>query len=107
MPSFSERNNLKPKKMVQIDEIDRESRVSIWNIFYDRYQNELYCVDDFDQSLDHVYLDDDREGLFDAIWCDFLKKTIDIKPNSIHETLGVIKKEFFNKGTIRQPVSQN
>jgi hypothetical protein len=41
MPSFFECNNFKPKKLAQIDNIDGESRVLIWNAFFKNYRYNL------------------------------------------------------------------
>jgi hypothetical protein len=64
MPTFSERYNLKPKKMIQINDIDDDLYRAIWNVFYLHfYQKEI-----------------DTSELFDKIWVDFLKHSVDTYP---------------------------
>jgi hypothetical protein len=64
---------------LQIDDIDDESRISIWNAFYKLYQ--------FDNSSN-------TWELYDAIWCDFLKKTIDERPSNPIIYLQAVKNDY-------------
>lgn len=88
MPSFSERNNLKPKKLAQIHDIDKESRVLIWNAFFQNYRSNLSSDEEYG-----FWLGD----LFNEIWCDFLKNTIDNCPSDYHEFLMAFKLDFFKR----------
>jgi len=79
MALFSERHNLNPKKIVQLENVDTESRVSIWNVFFTHYQ-----LDGTSETLE----------LYSTIWSDFIKKTLSTKPNQYDAILPAIQNEF-------------
>jgi hypothetical protein len=86
MPSFSERNNYKPKKLAQINTVDGESRVLFWNAFFKNYRNNLSTDEEY-----NFWLGD----LFNEIWCNFLKKPADKWPSDYNEFLMAFKSDYF------------
>jgi hypothetical protein len=82
MPLFSERNNLRPEKIVQINSINKEIEICLWNIFYKFY-------------FPHFNLNElsrDTRDFFHEIWGNFFKKAIDDIDNSPNGFFRSLKK---------------
>jgi hypothetical protein len=84
MPLFSERHNIKEKKAIQTNDLDQDSRTSIWNVFYNNYR--IQWGEDIDFFADGEERDKHWE-LFCKIWCDFLKRSVDKQPDTIEGIL--------------------
>ena len=87
MPSFSDRNNSKPKKEIQINSVDTDLSISIWNTFYATYS--------YNRSTDRdigFFLPD----LYKKIWADFLKVTVDGFSYDKDVFFSELKSHYFN-----------
>ena len=86
---FSERNKLKDfSKIIQVDSMDEELRVSLWNALdLLMFQSERICA-----GLPN------KEGrnLFRYLWSNFFKRTYDSLPSQTWEAYCEIKEEFFS-----------
>ncbi|MDO9325473.1 MAG: hypothetical protein Q7T80_11010 [Methanoregula sp.] len=87
MQSFSDRHNLKPKKMVQISDMDYDLRVSFWNLFYAAYKHQLSTDNEIGFYISELYA---------TIWCDFLKQTIDRFPHDKDVFLSDLRDSYFH-----------
>jgi hypothetical protein len=79
MVIFSERQNIVPKNKILIDDITSDTRIRLWNAFYKHYSDDFYKSD----------------YLFEDIWCNFLKFTIDQFPGNQILYFDAIKKDYF------------
>lgn len=69
MALFSERNNLCPKKILQIDSINEDLKVSLWNLFYDLY------LAHFTWDLSNITVQE--RYYFEYIFVEFFKTPLD------------------------------
>ena len=67
---FSERSGIIPEKSLQIDNIDQELRIRIWNIIFISYFHPIFALEKELSILTIV-----------EIWKDFLKRPIDKMPS--------------------------
>jgi hypothetical protein len=97
MPSFSERYNFKPKKIIQIDDIDDESRVSLWNVFYKHFEKNRHGDTEFNF---------DRWSYFKLIWRDFLKRPGDKMPSDYDPFLVSLRVGFFEENRFYTSINE-
>ncbi|MCL2115045.1 MAG: hypothetical protein FWH29_02355 [Methanobrevibacter sp.] len=57
MALFSERNKITPKKALQLENLDDETRISIFNKIYYCYSEDSVGFSSFDEIFDEIYLD--------------------------------------------------
>jgi hypothetical protein len=88
MGSFSERYNLKPYKTAQINDMDSDLRVSLWNVFYGNYKTPLSTDEEIGYHL---------SDLFTQIWCDFLKRLLNNFSYNKDDFLKMLCEEFFDQ----------
>jgi hypothetical protein len=80
MALFSERHNIVPKKAIQINDLDQDSRISLWNVLYENYRYPLET--DIEIISRDIEIDWHME-LFYKIWRDFFKRPVDIQPTTV------------------------
>ncbi|MFA4823797.1 MAG: hypothetical protein WC593_01425 [Methanoregula sp.] len=102
MPSFSERYDFKPKQLVQTLSLADESRNLLWNVFFKNYQESPNNTNKYCKATDRIAkIQEARKfgyelhNLFNAIWCDFLKKIVDERPYGSTDFFIAVKKEYF------------
>lgn len=91
MTSFSERNNINPTKKVQLNDIDSDLRIGIWNVFY-KYHFEYYNT---------VPINNWQFQLMKKLWSEILKQPLDIFPQSYPLLLFPIKSALIDKREYR------
>lgn len=82
MALFSERQNIVPKKEILLNYISHESRIGLWNAFYNNY---YHCYDG-------MYL---PKHPYEEIWCNFFKLTLDKLPKINDLYFTALKGIFF------------
>jgi hypothetical protein len=89
--SFSQRMGFRPvKSIIQVDTMDDELRTAIWNVLTEEIWNHV--------TVEYSYINDAYflgRNFTDNIWVNFLKKTIDTKPETKADFLKQIRPLFF------------
>jgi hypothetical protein len=78
MPSFSQRQGLKPvQKLLQLDSIDQELRNRLWNVLY----NQLLVYAPKRHLHRFAVEGEEAVDFANTIWCDFFKRRSDAAPD--------------------------
>ena len=89
MKSFSQRKGLKPtSEIIQSDSMNFDLRNSIWNVL----DIALWSSDGY---LRKNYGEPDIKLLSKALWLNYFKKPLDLRPDTGHRILAELRKYFF------------
>jgi len=87
---FSERIGKKPIKVdIQLDSMDEELRISLWNVI------EFYVNKPLKAEDGHIMSDSRFNDIFNTIWFSFFKEPIDNIPINKYALIDELRKRFF------------